>query len=317
MAGPGGEALGVAGRDERLPGGPVDVAAGHTGCEGLAAGPLGVEDQLVELDLPGGGSGADHEGPADLAAVAPVAGAEADGEEVALLHPAVGGQVAGHAGVRAGADGGGEGGAFRAVVDQPALQLQGEVAFGPADQDGLQQFAQGLVGDLGCYPQRGDLVLVLDQAQVLDGSREVGERDALGDRAQCAVAGDGEVVLLDREGVGALLAGEFGGGHRGVAVRARQDDRAQVVRRLTLLGVVVRRRTQVDQGVLRARADQQRGALRGTAREVADVGGAGHQGSGDPGGRAPVAQPGPAGRMHVGHGPSVRLEPRRDAALYA
>ncbi len=210
---------------------------------------------VVQLDLPGRGSGPDDEGTADLAAVAAVGGAEPDGEEVALLDPAVGRGVAGGARVRAGADGGGEGGAVRAVVDQAALQLQREVALGAADQDRLQQFAERLVGDLGRYPQAGDLVLVLDQAELFDGAGQVGERDAVGDRAQGAVAGDGEVVLLDGEAVRAALAGEVGGGDGGVAVGRGQDEVAQ--RRPRPAAGCRRRRAQVDQGVLGARADQQ------------------------------------------------------------
>ena len=92
--------------------------------------------------------------------------------------------MAGGAGVRAGADRGGEGGAVGAVVDQAALQLQREVPLGAADQDRLQQLAERLVGDLRGYPQAGDLVLVLDQPELLDGSAEVGEREGVGDRAR-------------------------------------------------------------------------------------------------------------------------------------
>ncbi|CAM5674891.1 hypothetical protein SALBM217S_09905 [Streptomyces griseoloalbus] len=98
------------------------------------------------------------------------------------------------------------------MVDQAALQFQGEVAFGAADQDGLQEFAQGLVGDL-LAPMRetGDLLLVLDHAQLFDGAADAGEAQPRGGVPQRAVPGDGEVVLLHGEGVDALGDGEAGG----------------------------------------------------------------------------------------------------------
>ena len=105
------------------------------------------------------------------------------------------------------ADGGGEGRAVGAVVDEAALQFQGEVALGAADEDGLEQLAQGLVGDLGADPQAGDLLLVLDHPQLLDRAAEVGEAQPGRDRADGAVPGHGEVVLLHGEGVGALRRG--------------------------------------------------------------------------------------------------------------
>lgn len=181
----------------------VDVAVGGARQERLPAGPLGGEDELVQLDLPVRRGGADHEGTADLAAVAPVVRAQADREEVALLHPPVRGPVPGAAGVRSGADGGREGRAVGAVVDEAALQLQGQVAFGAPDEDRLQQLAEGLVGDLGGDPQAGDLLLVLDQPLLFHGGAQVGQPQPGRDRVQRAVPADGEVVFLHGEGLGA------------------------------------------------------------------------------------------------------------------
>ena len=189
MSGQRPEALRVPRGVQYLAGRTVHVAVGGAGHEGLAAGPLGGEDEVVQLDLPVGGRGADDEGTADLAAVAAVVRAEADGEEVALLDPAVGGPVAAAPGVRAGADGRGEGRAVGAVVDQPALQFQGEMAFGAADEDRFQELAEGLVGDLGGDAQAGDLLLVLDQPQLLDRAAEVAEAQPRGDRADAPGAG--------------------------------------------------------------------------------------------------------------------------------
>ena len=82
--------------------------------------------------------------------------------------------MAAAAGVRAGGDGGGEGRAVGAVVDEAPLQFQGEMPLGAPDQDGLQQLPQCLVGDLGADPQTGDLLLVLDHSELFDRAAEVG-----------------------------------------------------------------------------------------------------------------------------------------------
>src|SRR4051812_3474263 len=120
-------------RVQHLTGRAVDITVGGAGGQGLPRGALGGEDEVVEIDLPVGGRGPDDEGAADLAAVAAVVGAEADGEEISFLDPAVGRPVAASARVRAGGDGGREGGAVGAVVDEPPFQFEGEMAFGAAD----------------------------------------------------------------------------------------------------------------------------------------------------------------------------------------
>src|SRR5690606_17942040 len=97
-----------------------------------------------------------------------------------------------------------------AVVDEAAFQLQGEVAFGAADEDGLQELAEGLVGDLGADAEAGDLLLVLDDPELLHGPADVGETEGGGGGGDGAVAADGEVVFLNGEGIGAL-GGRQGG----------------------------------------------------------------------------------------------------------
>lgn len=140
-------------------------------------------------------------------------------------------------GVRAGADGGREGGAVRPVVDEAPLQLQREVAFGAPDEDGLQQLAQGLVGDLGGDPQAGDLPLVLDEALLLHGGPEVREAQLGRDGAQGPVPGDGEVVLLHGEGVGADGGGGVGRRDGGIPAAGGQHADAEVFVEAALVGL--------------------------------------------------------------------------------
>lgn len=84
------------------------------------------------------------------------------------------------AGVGSGGHGGHEGGAVRTVVDEAALQFQGEVAFGPADQDRFEEFTEGLVGDLGGDPEAADLLLVLDDPLLFHGEAQIGQFQARG-----------------------------------------------------------------------------------------------------------------------------------------
>lgn len=297
MSGGRGQCLAVPRRVEYGARRVVDVAAGGARQEGLPAGPLGGEHEVVQLDLPRGRGGADHERTADLAAVAAVVRSEAHGEEVALLDPAVGGPVPGAAGVGAGTDGGGEGGAVRPVVDQAALQLQREVAFGAADEDRLQQLAEGLVGDLGGDAQAGDLLLVLDQALLFHGEPEVRQAQLRRDGVQGAVTADGDVVLLDREGLGPYRGGQIGGRHGGIPARGVQHGDPQPFVQAALV-VLAGRRAPAEQHLLR-RTDQQDGARRGGSREVADVRRTRDQRGGVARGGAAVAKQGPTGRVHV------------------
>lgn len=82
------------------------------------------------------------------------------------------------------------------MVDQAALQFQGEMAFGAADEDRFEQFTEGLVGDLGGDAQAGDLVLVLDEPQLLHGAAQVGEAQPGRHGAERPVPGHGQMVLL-------------------------------------------------------------------------------------------------------------------------
>ncbi len=177
--------------------------------------------------------------------------------------------------VRAGAHGGGEGGAVGAVVDQAALQLQGEMPFGAADQDGLQEFTEGLVGDLGADAQAGDLLLVLDHPELLDRLAQVGQAQPGCDGPHGAVPDDGEVVVLGGEGLGALGRGEAGRRDGGVASGSRQRPHPE---RFVGpgLGRPVVQRSGADQHVL-GLAEEQHGAVRGGAREIAHVGGPGDE----------------------------------------
>jgi len=158
------------------------------------------------------------------------------------------------------------------VVHQAALQFQGEVAFGAADQDRLQQLTEGLIGDLGGDPQAGDLVLVLDQPQLLDGLSEVGQAQAGCGRGDGPVPGDGQVVLLDGEAVGAEPGRELGGGHSRIAAPGREHHAADVLGGLPF-GRVVRGVPAVDKETLR-RSEQQHRTGRRPPRQIADVHGA-------------------------------------------
>lgn len=50
------------------------------------------------------------------------------------------------------------------------FEFEGEMTLGAADEDGLQQLAEGLVGDLGADAEAGDLLLVLDDAELFHGA---------------------------------------------------------------------------------------------------------------------------------------------------
>lgn len=219
----------------------VHVAVGGTGDEGLTSGPLSGENEVVELDLPLGGAGPDDERPADLAAVSAVVRPEADGEEITFLDPAIGGPVAAQPRVGARPHGGGESRAVGTVVHEPALQLQGQVAFGASHEDRFEEFAERLVGDLRGDPQAGDLLLVLHQAQLFHGAAEVAEAQARGDGAHGAVAGDRQVVFLDGQGVGVQAAGETRRGDDRVAVGIGQDGQPQLLVGAPVGGVPGRR----------------------------------------------------------------------------
>lgn len=183
------------------------------------------------------------------------------------------------------------------MVDEPPLQLQGEMSLGAADQDRLQQFTEGLVGDLCRDPQAGDLLLVLDEALLLHGEAEVGEAQPRRDRGQGAVAGHGQMVLLDGERLDAGGARLLGGGDRRIAGRGGQDVQPELFVGAAV-GRITGRCAGAEQDVL-AGGEQEYGAGRCGAREVADVRGAGDQNPGAAGGRAPVAQPAAADPIHL------------------
>ena len=123
------------------------------------------------------------------------------------------------------------------MVDEAALQFEGEMAFGAADQDGLQEFTESLVGDFGADAEAGDLLLVLDHSELFDRAAEVGQAQPRDDRADLPVPGHGEVVFLHGEGVGALGLGEIGGGDGGIARTAGQGLHAQRIVRSSLAGL--------------------------------------------------------------------------------
>lgn len=204
----------------------------------------------------------------------------------------------GAAGVRPGADGGRERGPVGPVVDETALQLQGEVALGPAHQDRLQQLTEGLVGDLRGDPQAGDLLLVLDEALQLHGGPQVHEPQLGRDGAQGAVAGDGEVVLLDGQRLDAQRTGHVPGRDGRVAAGARQDGEPEPLVEAPLVGLAGGR-ADGEQHVLAVRPDEQDGGRRGRPGEVADVRRTRDQCGGVPRGGTAVAKQAPAGRVHV------------------
>lgn len=207
--------------------------------------------------------------------------------------------MAGAARVRTGGDGGAEGGSVGAVVDQAALQFQCEMPLGAADEDRFEQFAQGLVGDLGGDPQMGDLLLVLDRALLFDGAAEVREVQPGSHRADGAVPGDGQMVLLDGERAQPGRVHEVGGGDGRVSGGGGQDAQPQEVVGTAgggVLGGTARAEQDVPAVV---GTDQQDGARRGSAGEIADIGGQRHQGGVAAGGGAPVAQPPATDRIHL------------------
>lgn len=205
--------------------------------------------------------------------------------------------MAAPAGVGSGGDGGREGGAVGAVVDQPAFQLQRQVPFGAADEDRFEEFAEGLVGDLGRDPQAADLLLVLDDAQLLDRRAQIGQPQLRGDRGHGPVPGDRQVVLLDRQRLRAGRRGQVGGGDHGVPARHRQRIDPHVLVGAPV-GRVTGRWTGAEQDVL-AGAEQQDGARGRSPGQVADVGGAGDQGGRGSDCGAPVAEQPASDGVHL------------------
>ena len=143
---------------------------------------------------------------------------------------------------------------------------------GAADQDRLQQLAERLVGDLGGDPQAADLLLVLDQPQLLHGSAEVGQphpatTEAIA-RCRATVRWCSSTARLRRS-----VRGEVGGGHRGIpsgpqhggARRRGGGPRAGAGERCA--GAPARPRPGPAAGPSRL----------AHSRQIADVGGPGHQ----------------------------------------
>lgn len=200
--------------------------------------------------------------------------------------------------VGSGGDRGGEGGAVGAVVHEPPFQFQGEMPFGAADQNRFEKFTERLVGDLGGDPQAGDLLLVLDEAQLLDRGTEIGEPEPRGHRAHGPVTGDRQIVFLDGKRFRAGGGGQVGcGDRRVVAVGGRQQGQPQLVVGVLVVGFAGRR-AGAQQNVL-VGAEQQHGTRGRSAREIADVGGAGDQGGRGSDGGAPVAEQPAADGVHL------------------
>lgn len=200
-------------------------------------------------------------------------------------------------GVGAGGHGGGEGGAVRPVVDQAALQFEREMPLGAADQDRFEEFAEGLVGDLGGDPETADLLLVLDDPLLLHREAQIGQPEARGGLAHGTVPGHGQIVLLDGERIRASRGREARGGDHRVPVRDGQEvDPERLVG--PPVGGFTGRGAGAEQNVL-AGAEQQHGAGRRSAREIADVGGAGDQGGRGARGGAPVAEQPASDGVHL------------------
>ncbi len=190
------------------------------------------------------------------------------------------------------------------MVDHAALQLHRQVPLGAPDQDGFEQLAERLVGDLGRDPQVGDLVLVLDHPHPLDHPARVRQPHAPGERRDLPVPGDGEVVLLHREVAHPQLYGGLGGGERGVRA-GRHLELGEVLAEEVLAGVV--RRQVVRQREQRALAGEQQGRpAGGAAGQVADVRRPGDQRRIRPRRTAVFPQTLPPARVRIRHGSSVR-----------
>lgn len=143
------------------------------------------------------------------------------------------------------------------MVHQPPLQFQCEMPFGAADEDRFEEFTERLVGDLGGDPQAGDLLLVLDDAQLLHRGAEVGQPEPRGDRVHGPVAGDRQIVFLHGERFRAGGGGQVGGCDHRVAVGGGQQGQPQLVVGAPLDGIAGRR-SGADKHVL-VGAEQQHG----------------------------------------------------------
>lgn len=177
------------------------------------------------------------------------------------------------------------------------FQFEREMPLRAADEDRFEKFAQRLVGDLGGDPQAADLLLVLDDAQLLDVGAQVGQPELRGDRGHGPVPGDGQVVLLDGQGLRPARGGQIRGGDHGIASGHRQEVDAQLFVGASV-GRITGRGAGAEQDVL-VGAEQQHGPRGRSARQVADIGGAGDQGGRGSDCGAPVAEQPAADGVHL------------------
>lgn len=161
------------GRRDDVPGGGVDGLGLGAGDCGVERGPLRPVHEVVEVALPVRRL-ADRHGAGHVGVVAAVQGAEVQGDEVAALQLAPARVVVRDGAVRPGSDDRLECGALGAEVDHGPFERDRDGPLGDAGADLGEDGRERAVGDGAGLAQEGDLLLVLDPAQLLD---EVAERD--------------------------------------------------------------------------------------------------------------------------------------------
>src|SRR5690625_1754363 len=199
VAGPVAERLAVAGGGDVLPSGSIDREAVGTGKQCLCAAVLCLGNQLVDLLLPLGRGGPDHDGSGAVGVIAPVGGTEVDLQQVAGRDDPGAGRVVRDGAVRSGSDDGLEGQPVGAELEHPPFEVTCDVLLGAAEQTtGFIQVLQRPARDRAGLGEAVDLALVLHGTDVFDHPTEMHGLDPVARLLDLGgenlVAGEGHVM---------------------------------------------------------------------------------------------------------------------------
>ena len=163
------EMFAVARVDDQLARRAVHVTQTGPGVQRLAAGPLRIGDQRIDLELPVGGL-AQHESAGHVGVIAGHQRAEVDLDEIALRQHRIGRPVVRDRRIRPCRNNGLERDRIGPVVEHQGLQLARHRTFGATGPQpaALDQIGQRGVGRLAGQPQQRQLTGVFDLAQGLD-----------------------------------------------------------------------------------------------------------------------------------------------------
>ena len=201
------EAALIAGIVDELTGGGIHGAAGSAHDGLFDAEELGGQDGIIHaahlLGRLADGNGTGH-----IGAVAAPVGAVIHSEEVALPQGTVAGDGVGLGGIGTAGGNGLKGKAIRAQTAHAVFQVGGNLFFGLAGLDEIEDLQEGGIGDALRLADSGDLLLVLEGAHLQDLIIEGGGSEELHLRQTGTVllqAAHGDVVGFDGDGSGAVL----------------------------------------------------------------------------------------------------------------